>query len=1378
MIRKLKKYQQGGSFRDQLFPENKPIVDQGNFSKVNYTPAQKAAMQNANLVRKNEEKKKLQDEIAARQSKEKGTPYKLPTGVTKKYKDMTLKERAYVDAQSLRNKGRWNENSVEQPFLNMFNPLTMLYDMAAGLGEAPLTSNVSNSYMPYLTGVGVPLLTGALSGIGAKTTGQFVNNLANPLAGTGDLINNLGNKYLPNAYKYNPWAFKPNSKSYYRGLGRTGLDDAIESGVLRTANKTGNYAEDLYMTPNFNIAKGNYSIDQPTYKGNPFSDDWEKILPKDSKSYIAEIPKISLTNAKKIGRNVIVNKGYLPLDNIKLLKQDWLKGYKEIPKPKIYSKGQPTQQSILNNLNESFPKPLTSEQLDRFYKKYFPKLKETSQFIQEQGIRELKDFTSEEGQRRARLALLKLDPTLSETEINHLLKNQIIELENAYKYNMQEYMLRRPDKWMGNTDEHINFFNSNYPTNNAYAWRNPKFFTELTNNPGTIQNNVIPRVLYVDLPTSKIPKSNYYESHTFSSGARSMLDPNVTVPTISLGQRNKLKSTFDHETAHLLQRSGLHPTDIELQKLAQEGIFQKMWLKYKKKTMYPRDYNNSIDYFYNPGKDNPLRSYPNEGYPFAREARRSMIDKGILNNTFDKITPFKLLKHTLTKEVNDPIVGLANNKRLTTVFPFWKWGKLSKIMNNMNTVAPIIGGAGLLGAGALQQQKKGGPIITNRGQWDYPGQTTIIPSNQITMRGVPYPVLGVDNIGHSKLMQPGRNYTFPGQYVTEYPIMQKGGTKQNPPKVYTDKKKFEQAQRMYNDSLNLYKGMLMQDKLMGDNKKYGKPLLPKSNWTVENLKEARKRKIIKGLEKYGPIADDFQNEEEMFADNYFATTNDRKLIKYYKSLGFTDANIMYHSSADLVHPKIKAIGTYFDGYAQSPIYKKPVQPVVYQSNTSTLDEYSPIYVTNPTDQKPKILNHPIQKMNRLPMLPYLTEDSDVTINSGQFNVPAPVVQQPKGKPVYGPGNTIIGYNNNMHFTPAPQYTGAPNNASNLQDKALLENPNALRQYVSRLDNYRFDKGGIYSQALRGMYSQGLNNTINGLNQFSYLSKNSPDNAMRDYYMNMSNYESQNNNLYSTNQDLYGQNYFQDGGSYEELSNEYSDLREWQDLASMDGDNELYEYLTPDVNRLENSLKSMEDLARFDAMKEDLQRQIIQQPQYQEQSIEGYSPRRPYSNSSNTSEFLPMEFNQFQQVSSKPLKGVQQQVKSYLTQKGLSKNAIAGIMGNIEHESSFNPGIYGDQNKAFGLFQHHAQRKDNLLNFLQKRKLDKTSIEGQIDFALSEYPSLINKLNKAVSPQQAADIWVREFEKPANVEKQSKLRQRAALKYMKQGGTLPFFKQYK
>jgi hypothetical protein len=50
----------------------------------------------------------------------------------------------------------------------------------------------------------------------------------------------------------------------------------------------------------------------------------------------------------------------------------------------------------------------------------------------------------------------------------------------------------------------------------------------------------------------------------------------------------------------------------------------------------------------------------------------------------------------------------------------------------------------------------------------------VIPSNQITMRGVDFPVLGVDNMGNRRLMEPGNDYTFPGNYVTEFPMKNMG----------------------------------------------------------------------------------------------------------------------------------------------------------------------------------------------------------------------------------------------------------------------------------------------------------------------------------------------------------------------------------------------------------------------------------------------------------------------------------------------------------------------------------------------------------------------------------------------------------------------------
>jgi hypothetical protein len=79
-------------------------------------------------------------------------------------------------------------------------------------------------------------------------------------------------------------------------------------------------------------------------------------------------------------------------------------------------------------------------------------------------------------------------------------------------------------------------------------------------------------------------------------------------------------------------------------------------------------------------------------------------------------------------------------------------------------------------------------LYTEQGQWEFPGQPTRIPSNDITMEGVPYPVYGIDNTGYEQMMYPGEDYTFPGDYVDEYPMAKRGGYMQSLPKKKSSKK--------------------------------------------------------------------------------------------------------------------------------------------------------------------------------------------------------------------------------------------------------------------------------------------------------------------------------------------------------------------------------------------------------------------------------------------------------------------------------------------------------------------------------------------------------------------------------------------------------------
>lgn len=110
--------------------------------------------------------------------------------------------------------------------------------------------------------------------------------------------------------------------------------------------------------------------------------------------------------------------------------------------------------------------------------------------------------------------------------------------------------------------------------------------------------------------------------------------------------------------------------------------------------------------------------------------------------------------------------------------------------------------------------------------------------------------------------------------------------------------------------------------------------------------------------------------------------------------------------------------------------------------------------------------------------------------------------------------------------------------------------------------------------------------------------------------------------------------------------------------------------------------------------------------------------------------------------------VQAAVSDTLRKAGLNETAIAGVMGNIQQESSFSPGVSPNNEGGGGLFQHRAERYRNLL------ASGDTSPVGQVKFALSELggpsaPGLsIAKLNSAQSPGEAAVMFGRGFERPS------------------------------
>lgn len=80
---------------------------------------------------------------------------------------------------------------------------------------------------------------------------------------------------------------------------------------------------------------------------------------------------------------------------------------------------------------------------------------------------------------------------------------------------------------------------------------------------------------------------------------------------------------------------------------------------------------------------------------------------------------------------------------------------------------------------SMEGYKRNSPDVNN--------PFNIIPSGNITMKDVDFPVIGTDNLGNTKVMQPGGEYKFPGDMVFEVPMAQKGievpkrkGVRKNP----------------------------------------------------------------------------------------------------------------------------------------------------------------------------------------------------------------------------------------------------------------------------------------------------------------------------------------------------------------------------------------------------------------------------------------------------------------------------------------------------------------------------------------------------------------------------------------------------------------------
>lgn len=272
-----------------------------------------------------------------------------------------------------------------------------------------------------------------------------------------------------------------------------------------------------------------------------------------------------------------------------------------------------------------------------------------------------------------------------------------------------------------------------------------------------------------------------------------------------------------------------------------------------------------------------------------------------------------------------------------------------------------------------------------------------------------------------------------GQNANDY-IMGKykngGPIKLNPPIVYTDRKEFEQANKNYTDSLDAYNRTqnLYKQGLNGSINNI--PV----NSVAERMYLTREQAILRDYNKYKSLGLDIPLST---------------LQKEYNQLDDVKGKVKDRAVGYHVFKHKNDKGEY-----KIADYKKPVQPVVYQPQPvfnpqQSLQNTVPNYTQMSADLQARQVQQQAPK-------PYGFGEARYTERKQPTVVP-----QKGSRPYYGPGNTIIGYSDdNMQFYPAQQYTGAPNNPINLQDKELLENPEVLKKYVQSRDSYIFAKGGI------------------------------------------------------------------------------------------------------------------------------------------------------------------------------------------------------------------------------------------------------------------------------------------------------------------------------
>jgi hypothetical protein len=139
------------------------------------------------------------------------------------------------------------------------------------------------------------------------------------LAAKSPAVKRAGKDIYELYLKKAPWTYKGSPEMMYRGIGKEGMEDALESGVFRSKQ---NIPAEYYPNSSLRISK-DFGI-------NPYFTPQFKTAASYGSDYIAEVPRTAANWARRYGRkdwSQIADRP-IPIEEGRILQKDFWRGYK------------------------------------------------------------------------------------------------------------------------------------------------------------------------------------------------------------------------------------------------------------------------------------------------------------------------------------------------------------------------------------------------------------------------------------------------------------------------------------------------------------------------------------------------------------------------------------------------------------------------------------------------------------------------------------------------------------------------------------------------------------------------------------------------------------------------------------------------------------------------------------------------------------------------------------------------------------------------------------------------------------------------------------------------------------------------------------------